>query len=562
MLKDFKPYIFLNILFTLIMGVTLHTYYEKSCPVIPINSDTDSSINYWLTVILIPLDSRPPCTQFVEQLAHIAGIKLLQPEPELLDDYKNLANKQALRIWLSQESKKADAAIISTDMLIHGGLLASRHSTGTTEDYKDVLELLTTIHKENIHLKMYVFNIIPRLLIADNSGNATHQKNMLTYSVVKEQVYTFENTEDMKKMNKLEKEIPNNIVTHYIDMYEQNNILNSKLMNMVEQGILAGLVIGQDDGQPFGIANMNKQQLQYQLAQNSSLADKVFITRGTDEVALTLLGHIAMQYSNYKPRVFVEYSNTDVPRMTMPFMPHTVATNVQEKLRIAGTIEVNNADEADVILYVHVGNKNNKDTFTSSAQHLKKLIDQEYKVALVDLTENFQISETLLPTLLRQNVPIAKLIAYAGWNTTSNSIGTAVTQSCIFVKQLTKQTNMPETMTIYKDNLEFLIARFLDDLYYQKEINPYMNKQLQRLHIDPYNLGSYYYQTNFLIQKRMISKAKYLLREGLYNCPITIKNIQGRHKIIITDLDVQTYLPWKRTFEIWIKPTLSLSIIK
>lgn len=557
MSKGFKLSIFI-ILFVIVISTMLYNYHLK----IPTASVDSKTTSYWLTVILIPLDSRPPCTQFVEQLAHIAGIKLLQPESELLDDYKKSANKQALRIWLRQTSRQANAAIISTDMLIHGSLLASRLSTGTADDSKAVLNLLTTIHQENPNLKIYAFNIIPRLLIGDSKENAAFKKNMLKYSVVKDQIYTFENPEDIKELTELEKEIPDKILNHYLSLYKQNTILNFTLMDMVEEGILAGLVIGQDDGQPFGIPNMNKQQLLFQLTQKPSLRNKIFITRGTDEVALTLLGHIAMEFSNYQPRIFVIYSDNDIPQITMPFMPHSVATTIREKIQIANAIEVADANEADFILYVHVGSKKNRDNFISAARQLEKLMDQGYKIALVDLAENFQISESLLPILLAQNAPIPKLIAYAGWNTTSNSIGTAVTQACIFIRQLSNKNTMPETVAIYKDNLEFLTARFLDDLYYQKEINPYMNNRLQRLHIDPYNLGNSYYQTNYQIQKMMFSKTNYLLREGLYNHPITINTTQGPYQIIITDLDIQTYLPWQRIFEIWIKATLSIATIE
>ncbi len=548
----------LSVALCIIVGIALYIPLGKSYRTLPVAINT----NYWLTVILIPLDSRPPCTQFVEQLGHMAGIKLLLPPPELLDNYKTIANKQALRMWLIQASKRADAAIISTDMLIHGGLLASRLSSGTNEDTNEVLHLLTTIHQENHHLKMYVFNIIPRLLLADNQENAAFQKNMLQYSVIKDQVYTFENARDIKILTALEKQVPVNIINHYTAMYERNTALNLTLMNMVEQGILSGLVIGQDDGQPFGIPNISKQQLQYQLAQKPSLANKVFITRGTDEVAISLLGHITTELSNYHPKVYTIYSNTDAPEITMPFMPHTVAKTVQEKIEITGATEVKNIEEADFILYVHVGTKNNKSTFLSAAKQIKNLLDQGYHVALVDLTENFQISETLLPVLLTQNIAIPKFIAYAGWNTTSNSVGTAVTQASIFTKALTQEINMPETIALYKDNLEFVTARLLDDLYYQKEINPYLNMQLQRSHIDPYNLGTSYYQTNDTMQKMMVSKGKHLLREGLRNYPISVHTRQGDEQIIITDLKIQTYLPWQRTFEIWIKPTLSIASIE
>lgn len=543
-----------------ITSVIGYGYYEQPYRAISINSA--ASDQHWLTVILLPLDSRPPCTQFVEQLAHIAGIKLLTPPPELLDDYQTPANKPELRLWLSQISKQADAAIISTDMLIHGGLVASRLSSGTANDYEATVKLLTAIHQENPRLRMYVFNIIPRLLIADSQENAAFQASMLKYSMLKDQISIFENVQDIKKLAVLEEKIPAKIITHYMSMYEQNTQLNLTLMDMVQQGILSGLIIGQDDGQPFGIPNMKKQQLQHQLMQTPALADKVFITRGTDEVALTILGHLITKSSQVRPRIFVTYSTMDGPQITMPFMPNTVATTVEEKINIAGGLQVDQADQADFILYVHIGTPKNKSILKPAAQNIQSLLDQGYKIALVDLTASFDYTETLLPVLISENVDITKLISYAGWNTTSNSIGTAITQGCIFKTAFTSRSNTPELLALYQENLEFLTARFLDDLYYQKEINPSINKQLQRSHSNPYHLDSRYYQTNYKIQKLMYSKARWLLREGLYNHPITIETNQGLQKIVITDLKVQTYLPWQRTFEIWLRPTLSLAIIK
>jgi len=548
----------LIILFSII-SITLYFCYGKVHNEIPISNNISNK--YWLTVILLPLDSRPPCTQFVEQLAHIAGIKLIMPEPELLDDYKTPANKEALRIWLRQTSKQADAAIISTDMLIHGSLVASRLSSGTVQESDDVLKLLTTVHLENSHLKIFVFNIIPRLLIADNKENAIYQKDMLKYSILKDQVSTFENSKDIEKLTALEEHIPAEIINHYSAMYEQNTKLNGALMDMVEQGILTGLIIGQDDGQPFGIPNINKQKLQHQLLQKPAIADKVFITRGTDEVALTLLGHIIMKASNYQPHVFVKYSSDEGSQITMPYMPNTVAKTVDEKINIAGGLQVDNAEQADFILYIHIGTQKNKSILKPAAQQVKILIDQGYKVALVDLTENFQLSETLLPVLVTENVDLPKLIAYAGWNTTSNSIGTAITQASIFSKALTIDSSTADLIELYRNNLEFLTARFLDDVYYQKEISPYINIQLQKAHIDPYNLDLHYYQTNYKIQKLMFSKAHWLLNEALYNRPVLIETSQGPQKIIITDLNIKTYLPWQRTFEIWLKAKLSLASI-
>ena len=79
-----------------------------------------------LTILLIPLDSRPPCTAYVESLASMAGMKVILPPSDLLDDYQRPGNTAGLREWLARNLYRAEAAILSVDMLTHGGLLTSR----------------------------------------------------------------------------------------------------------------------------------------------------------------------------------------------------------------------------------------------------------------------------------------------------------------------------------------------------------------------------------------------------------------------------------------------------
>jgi hypothetical protein len=119
-----------------------------------------------LKVVLVPLDSRPPCTKFVMELGKLVNIKVIIPPAEILDNYNTPANKQALREWLETAAKSADAAIISSDILIHGSLLASRLAAGTDDDISKTIKLLKNLHQQNTKLKMYAFSIIPRVLIA------------------------------------------------------------------------------------------------------------------------------------------------------------------------------------------------------------------------------------------------------------------------------------------------------------------------------------------------------------------------------------------------------------
>lgn len=509
-------------------------------------------------VVLVPLDSRPPCTQFVEQLGLLAGIGLRLPPAEFLDQYKDPANRAGLRAWLREAVRGADAAIVSTDMLVHGGLLASRVGSGTPADADEVLRLLAEIKAANPQLKLYVFNIIPRLLIADSSPDYRYQKKMLQYSILKDEVLTFENSLDNAKFARLAAEIPPAVADRRVALYEANTQFNFRLVSMVESGVLTGLVIGQDDGWPFGLPNMVKTRLSHYVGQRPELAGRVFITRGTDEVALSVLGKLVSDDSGYRPRVFVRYSTPEAPAVVMPFMPHSVAQTVKEKIELAGGQQVPTATDADFILFVHVGTaKTGPVTLTQAAWTVKDLLAAGEQVAVVDLTEDFFAKETIFPYLVQEGADLTRLAAYAGWNTTSNSIGTAVTQAALFTGAL--RSRPADLLPLYRHQLTFLTARWLDDWYYQKDVQPLVNARLRERRLDAYNLGDRLSQVDEWIGRLMLERAEDLYRRVLSGSRLA--GGDGR-SYVITGLAVESHLPWQRTFEIRLTPTLDFAVMQ
>jgi len=512
-----------------------------------------------LTVLLVPLDSRPPCTQFVEQLGGLAGVRVVLPPAGLLDNYRTPADRAGLRDWLRRTAPTADAAIVSVDMLTHGSLLASRRNAGTAADAEATVALLAEVHRANPRLKIYAFNIIPRLLPSDD-GDVRYQQQMMEFSMLKDTVLAFENPLERDRLAQLAREIPPVVASRYQALYEAHTQLNLRLVALVEEGVLAGLVIGQDDGFPFGLPNMVKNRLNYFVSHRPNLSGRVFITRGTDEVALSLLGQAIADMTGFRPKVFVEYSHAAVPGTVMPYMPHSAARTVAEKVALAGGTQVGEAGQADFVLFVHIGTfKTGRDELAAYARRVDKLVSAGHRVAVVDLSEHFYASETLLPYLLSEGVNLTRLAAYAGWNTTSNSVGTAVTQGALFVRALAG----PEgpTAALYKQQLEFLAGRMLDDWYYQKEIQPLINRKLRNLKIDPYNLGDDLAMVDRRIGRLLSERADELLRRGLAGRTLPVKDGNGR-EYVVAGLRLQSRLPWQRTFEVWVAPTVELAVME
>ena len=509
-------------------------------------------------VLLIPLDSRPPCTEFVVNLGKLSGIEIILPPSSYIGNYEQLGNQAALRQWLAETIDQANAAIISSDMLIHGGLLASRQSRGTPDDVSATLALLSQIHSQKPQIPLYVFSIIPRLLLADSPSGSYWQKPLSDYSVLKHQVSLFDNPRDLHKLLEWEQTIPPKFINNYRALYEQSTNINKALINLANRGVITTLTLGQDDGQPFGLPNLSKEKLLHYASQSNTLSHRVTITRGTDEVALTLLGHYANTINNYKPRIFIAWSHPKSPTMVMPFMPHSTARTAEEKIALIGGQAVSTVNEADFILYIHTGNRNIKPSqLTAAAKTVDQFIKQGYQVAVVDLTENYFAHETLLPYLVENNVDLTKLVAYAGWNTTSNSIGTAITQGALFTGSL-RSSSDSEKLSVYGAHLNFLASRFLDDWHYLKDIQPFINHDLKAAKVNPYHLGNHYSITNQRIMRLLTSRGAYFFRHSLAGRTIVVSNTEYQ----LADMSLTCKLPWDRTFEISLQTHLRFREIK
>lgn len=132
-------------------------------------------------------------------------------------------------------------------------------------------------------------------------------------------------------------------------------------------------MIGQDDGEDFGIPNMEKKSLINYVHSLGISNDVVMITKGADEVALSLLANFVQTKTNYQPKVYVEYNDEKAMRTVMPFMAGSVGSTVEEKLVMANAKKVNSPQEAGLILYVFIGNDENMSTQRQSALKIKNI---------------------------------------------------------------------------------------------------------------------------------------------------------------------------------------------
>ena len=507
-------------------------------------------VEFHSSVILIPLDSRPACGDFVVDAGKIAGIKVITPPSKLLDYFTIPGEVEELRKWLLSEAPKANAVIISIDQLLKGGLIASREASLSDEEINDLTEYLTELRRTIPNTPIYAFNILPRTQPQSSIDNYQQRRALMAYSHLIGRVHSGLPADDEALFEAVSEIKPENL-NNYLNRFEQSEKLSKRLIELVQAGILDRLIIGLDDGEEFSIQNKVLDDLKQVKADGYDVS---FI-HGADEIALTLIAELAHHNGSHPLKVCVKYNEQKTSALTLPFMAVPIKTVVKEKCNQLQCEIVDNSEEANFTLYISVNDKSKstndlEKVKTDSVEYISQLIKKGHKAALVDLGIHFDKEETLLPLLINRAVPINSLIAYSGWNTASNAIGIALSQAVIAVNS----NNLVE-------NLTFLNQRFLEDYFYLKDVIDTVNHALKKggsYDTSYLDYGTEFEFATFVMKTTMHKRIADYKCSRAFRAPLRF----GEKDVYLKDFDVSISYPWARTFEVRLKiDSLTLSKI-
>ena len=572
-------YIILPIIFILLyLGDLLHSISAVSLPALPAHEE----------LLLVPLDSRPVCSTMVQKLGKLAGINVIVPPKELLDNYQEPAKSKKLWQWLQNKSANYNTSIISTDILLHGSLLQTRQHIASAQEQDDFFSELNKLQKnitaspprqsnytdstDSDKHQLQLFSVIPRLLVSDEVyPDCWYQWHLMRYSQLLDMVQINGDYAMTKELMEYKEEIPADILSKYTSIFTQSQSFNERLLahllpkaknskNIANTQVNATVatnaslfIIGQDDSSPFGLPHMTATKLARHIEEHT-WQTQAQLTNGADEIAALLLTRHFLQQSHWQPKLFLAYGSPKTEFKHMPYMASSVGATLRNQARLVNAQLVEEPNAADIILFVHCGDADAKPT-AAEAEQLASYLKHDKHVALIDLSANFEAEEMLLPLLLEQNISVNRLAAYAGWNTFSNSSGTALAQSIIFTGRL-RQLQAQQSATdnpllipaLYADNLNFTIERMLEDYYYQKRIHPQLRPYLESFGTTPTDLEpEEKQQTEYRIQERLSLYATWLYWRSLSRTPFYADTHKAYY---LTDLTVGAKLPWNRIFEV------------
>jgi hypothetical protein len=370
--------------------------------------------------LFIPLDDRPCCWQFPQRLA-----RLEVPPQELLGNFQEPGDGDALLDWLDEQASGAPGAIIATDMLLWGGLVASRSPAGDLRRALRRLARLWEIRQKH-DLKILAFQTILRNAPTQTTTEETEWA---------EAIVEFSQDPDN---DVLRSAIPSQVLYEYMRVRQRNlRIYREMAQNDWRTDYL---VFALDDSKTSG---WNLQEL-------SSLGD-VNSLPGTDETALLLICRALAK----ERTIQVDWSHVELMQLQGLYEDRPAAAVLKAQMQAAHLQE----GTSDYQLWLY-GREHQPQIEARSQQYhevdgawlsyLATALSAGARVVLVDLT--FANGGDLsLGQALRERGLWSKLAGYSAWNTLGNRVGCGLA-------------------TLVLDSTpEFLAERVADDLLYQAD---------------------------------------------------------------------------------------------
>ena len=488
-------------------------------------------------IIMIPLDDRP-CNFKYPTILPKEDYIVLMPDANIMPKHKRGADFDKLSKWLLENVKDADALVLSMDTLIFGGLVPSRLHNYSFSLLKERLEIIKKIKEINKNILIFGFELIMRC--PDYSSDA---EEPTYYKYVGKEIHRLGELEHLKKLNKLteleEKEI--NELTKFIDKEYIDDYLKRRETNLLV--LLDALkladenfdyfIVPQDDSSVYGYTALDQMKVRIFIKENF-LHTKISMYPAADDVGISLIARAISTLNNKKPKVYVKYSSPKAPFCIPWFEDRMQDETIKYHILSVGGVRVYSLDECDIALCVnmtsHMLNKWDSDFINvydiernlSEYCAFLKYAKEKGKVVAVADTAFCNGSDPELIGLMAKEDLLLAVDTYAGWNTSSNTIGTALGSSVIYYFGRDEESKR-----------NFLIYRYYEDYAYMVYARSFVTKEILPMYkLDPFNLCD----KNEIISKYVKDDIIKVMNDSL---PMLTKYVK----------DVKIKMPWNRMFE-------------
>lgn len=493
-------------------------------------------------IVMLPLDERP-CNFDYPSMMPRTEFDLVLPPKEFMGKKKQPGDTEKIADWLISNSYDADAMVISLDTLVYGGILPSRLHHSIEQELYGRVDTIRKIKEINPDVKLYLFGLIMRC-----PSYSSDDEEPDYYEICGKEIHLYGRYTHLEKLNKLTKDdradfdrIKAIVKKEYLDDYLCRRQINlAVLMNCLElakDGLADYFIIPQDDAAVYGFTSMDQIKVREYLKCNNLLT-RTAMYPSADDTGLTLLARANAELSGIKPKIYVHYSSAKGGFTIPQVEDRIVAETVKYHILSVGGVQVYSLPEADILLAVNVGSSmlDEGDPLCVGAYDIERNIaefinyisyatEMKKHVAIADIAW-LNTADTLLTSAMHKEKMMLSVSSYAGWNTSSNTTGTALCQAILYMIGSDK-----------KSNISFLLHRYYEDIGYMAYARSYVTEnKLAALRLD-------YRHTD-----GSDGKAAQYVKEAIVEY---MKDNYPDISCLVEDVCVR--LPWDRMFEADVK---------
>lgn len=496
------------------------------------------------TIIFVPHDNRPISFKQTADNIRDLGYEVLTPPEELLGNRENpYAKPEELSKWVIENAKKADAAVISSDSMVYGSLVASRKHNLSEDVVLARVHNFEKIHQTNPNMKLYVFGSImrtPQTSEASGSEDANYYAQYGTdiarYTALTDKLEQDGLThKERKQLKQYEQKIPKVALDDWLSRRQGNFLVSKNLIDLARNDVITYLALGCDDNAKYSQTNKERRALDNYGSDLGEL--KYQSVAGIDEIGYVLLTRAVNNLQGDIPFVSVHYAKGTGENTIPAYSNEPIKNSIATHIKMAGGMKVNSDKRADLVFMVNT----NFDGTTGAANDLNNVyipneniidfvnmvdeaVQANKKVGIGDITFGNGSDNALMFSLYGKNL-LDKLNAYSGWNTPTNSTGYALAMG------------MGANYTDRVGILKMLEVRYLDDWLYQANIRQAVANRLNSMPGE----GDYgNTKTRTLPAEKLATEAlqKMIADYGL-------EKFEGQSYVA----DAQIRFPWQRMFE-------------
>ncbi len=392
-------------------------------------------------IVFVPLDDRPCNKLFPQYLFGNADIAFTVFQE--LGEKKKPAEQEKVKAFLLRECRDAFGLVLSMDMLLYGGLLPSRLHRLDKETLREQAGLLRRLRQENPKLLIFGFQTIMRCPTYSSSVEEPDYYGICGHEIYKSgelshrQMLGLPLDEDPEEVHR---RILPGALEDYLTRRECNVTMDEETLSYVEDGTLDWLVFPQDDCSPYGYAALDQQRVLGKV-RDRGLEERVAVYPGADEVGMTLVSRMLNTLYGKRPKAYVKYAADSARKLIPLYEGSPLAGTIRKHLESAGCQETDCLEEAQIVLAMSAAGVMEEAQWQPSqkaeyrrGRNLEAFTDflLEMKRAgkIVTLADNAYANggDLELVRMLNEKNMLMELDGYAGWNTSSNTLGTAIAE--------------------------------------------------------------------------------------------------------------------------------------